>query len=440
MQQIYERAREIMPGATQLYGKRQEMTAPGQWPAYFAQAQGCETVDVNGHHYVDMSMCGIGATLLGYADPDVTEAVIERVRNGCMSSLNPPDEVDLAELLLELHPWAEMVRLGRLGGETMAMAVRIARAYTGRNVVAFCGYHGWHDWYLAANLPVEAEEETVDRLGGGHLMPGLEPAGVPSGLAGTAKPFTYNKIEELRAIVDRYGSNLAAIVMEPTRNYDPEPGFLEEVRELATRSGACLIMDEITIGWRLCLGGSHLRYGLEPDLAVFAKTTGNGHPISAVVGRRDIMQAAQNSFISSALWTEAVGPAAALATIRKFQRLDVPSHVARIGELTRQGLEDLSKSCNVPFGSTGHPALTFFHFDHPEAAALQTLWTVRMLDRGYLVAGEFYPTLAHQEKHVEQFVKACEPVFQELGKAIQKGDIESRIGGPVKHTGFRRLV
>ena len=439
-QKMYDRARELIPGATQLYGKRQEMTAPGQWPAYFAQAQGCETVDVDGNHYIDMSMAGIGATLLGYADPDVTKAVIRRVRNGCMSSLNPPDEVELAELMMELHPWAQMVRFGRLGGESMTIAVRIARAYTGRDAVAFCGYHGWHDWYLAANLPVDRSEETVDRLGGGHLMPGLEPAGVPSGLAGTAMPFTYNRIEELRAIVDRQGPRLAAIVMEPTRNYDPDPGFLEEIRELATRCGACLIMDEITIGWRLWLGGAHLKYGLEPDMAVFAKTTGNGHPISAVVGRREIMQAAQNSFISSALWTEAVGPTAALATIRKFQREDVRSHVARIGEAARQGLKELGDCCDVPFGATGHPALTFYHFDHPEAAALQTLWTVRMLDRGFLVAGGFYPTFAHQETHVEQFLEACEPVFQELAEAIQKGDIEPRIGGPVKHTGFRRLV
>ena len=436
---MYDRAKAIFPGGTQLFGKRQEMTAPQQWPPYFSEARGCQTVDLDGNHYIDMSMAGIGATLLGYADPDVTEAVTERIRNGCMCSLNPPDEVELAELLLEFHPWASMVRLGRLGGETMMIAVRIARARTGRDKIAFCGYHGWHDWYLAANLPVGTETE-ADRLGGGHLMPGLGPAGVASGLAGTAMPFTYNRIDELKAIVDSHGSDLAAIVMEPTRNFDPDPGFLESIRELATNCGARLIMDEITIGWRLGLGGAHLRYGIEPDIAVFAKTTGNGHPIAAVVGNADTMQAAQNTFISSALWTEAVGPAAGVATIKKFKRHDVPGHVHRIGLRARTGLQQIAEVHGVPLGCSGHPALTFFAFDHPQSAAIQTLWTVRMLKKGFLVAGGFYPTFAHQDEHVDRFLEACDPVFAELAANIKQGDVEQCIGGPVKHTGFRRLT
>ncbi len=438
-QERYDRAKAIFPGGTQLFGKRQEMSAPQQWPPYFSEARGCETVDLDGNRYIDMSMAGIGATLLGYADPDVTEAVVQRIQHGCMCSLNPPDEVELGELLLQIHPWAEMVRLGRLGGETMMIAIRIARARTGRDKIAFCGYHGWHDWYLAANLRVESEADS-DRLGGGHLMPGLEPAGVASGLAGTAMPFTYNKIDELKAIVDEHGTSLAAIVMEPTRNFDPDPGFLESIRELANSCGARLIMDEITIGWRLGLGGAHLRYGIEPDLAVFAKTTGNGHPIAAVIGNADTMQAAQNTFISSALWTEAVGPAAGVATIKKFMSHDVPAHVSRIGIKARAGLQQIAAAHGVPFGCSGHPALTFFAFDHPQAAAIQTLWTVRMLERGFLAAGGFYPTYAHQDQHVEQFLEACDPVFAELAAGIKAGDVEQRIGGPVKHTGFRRLT
>jgi len=432
-QKLYEKAKKLIPGGAQLFGKRQENYAPGQWPAYFAEARGCETVDLDANHYTDMSMCGIGATLLGYADPDVTAAVTRRINLGSMCTLNPADEVELAELLMQIHPWADMARFGRMGGETMAMAIRIARARTRRDGVAFCGYHGWHDWYLAANLGEN------DALGGYHLMNGLPPVGVPSGLAGTMHPFNYNDIDGLKRVVDQHGSELAAIVMEPTRSTSPKPGFLEGVRELADQCGAKLVMDEVSIGWRLCLGGAHLKYGINPDIAVYAKTLGNGHPITAVIGNADTMQAAQDTFMSSALWTEAVGPAAAVATLRKMMRIDVPTHIAKIGQATLDGLTALAKTHGVPLGHTGHPGFIAYAFDHPKAAALQTLWTVRMLNKGFLVSGNFYPTLSHEMRHVNAFVAACEEVFAELGAAIKNDDIEDRIGGPVKHSGFGRL-
>jgi len=225
-----------------------------------------------------MSYNGIGSCVLGAADPDVDASVKEAIDAGSMSTLNAPEEMELAELLCELHPWAEMVRYARCGGEAMAIAVRIARARTQRDRVAFCGYHGWHDWYLAANL---ADDRALD----GHLLPGLEPAGVPRGLMGTALPFRYNHIAELKSIVSRYRSELAAIVMEPIRDHDPAPGFLEEVREIAAHIGAVLVMDEITAGFRLNTGGAHLVFGIEPDIAVFAKAISNGYPMAAIIGQ-----------------------------------------------------------------------------------------------------------------------------------------------------------
>ena len=437
--EMYQRAKQIIPGGTQLFGKRQEMFAPGQWPTYFAEAKGTEVVDLDGRRYTDMCTCGIGATVLGYADPDVTEAVLKRVQQGVMCMLNPPDEVELAELLLQLHPWAQMVRFGRVGGETMAIAVRIARARTRRDKVAFCGYHGWHDWYLSANLPTKGEG-TKDRLGNWHLLPGIEPRGIPGALAGTAIPFTYNRIDELKHIVEHHGADLAAIVLEPTRNFVPEPGFLEGVRELADRCGARLIFDEISIGWKLSLGGAHLKYGIEPDLAVFAKTLGNGHPISAVIGREDTMQAAQETFISSALWTEAVGPAAGVATVKKMMRVDVPAHIDRIGVRTQEGIREVAQRHNLPLITSGHPALQFFAFDHPQSLEIQTLWTVRMLEHGFLSVGAFFPMLAHEAHHVDAFLAACDPVFEEIRLAIDRDDLAKRIGGSVKHAGFRRLA
>jgi glutamate-1-semialdehyde 2,1-aminomutase len=291
-QALYTRAKQIIPSGTQLLSKRPEMFAPGQWPAYYTKAKGCEVWDLDGNHYYDMTSNGIGACLLGYADEDVCHAVIRRVSDGCTSTLNSPEEVALAERLIGIHPWAENARFARTGGEIGAVAVRIARATTGRDVIAVCGYHGWSDWYLAANL---GENDSLN----GHLLPGLDPAGVPKGLYGTTTTFNFNNFKQFDEMITRYGKDLAAVIMEPARNNDPENGFLEYVKEKVHQAGALLIFDEITIGWRLNFGGSHLRYGVNPDMATFAKALGNGHPIAAVIGTKAAMEGAHKSFISS---------------------------------------------------------------------------------------------------------------------------------------------
>lgn len=442
---MYARAKQLIPGGTQLLSKRPEMFAPGLWPAYAREARGCEVVDLDGRRFIDMTTSGIGSCVLGYADPDVTTAVQRRIARGAMSSLNAAEEVELAELLIELHPWAEQVRYARSGGESMAVAVRIARAATGRDKVAFCGYHGWSDWYLAANVSPTASTNpaaATDSLQG-HLLPGLAPAGVPRGLAGTALPFTYNRLHELEAIINRHGNELAAVVMEPTRSADPDPGFLEGVRELCNRCGAVLIFDEISSGWRMHLGGAHLKYRIMPDIAVFAKAIGNGHPMAAIIGRRHIMDAAQTSFISSTYWTEAVGPTAALATIRKLRDVNIAAHTSHIGGLMRDGWQSLGARSGVPVKVTGHPALLHLSFNHEHAAALGTLLTARMLDRGFLAGSGFYPSFAHKDHHVNNYLAAVEPVFGELAESIRLGDVLQRlqsINVGVRHTSFTRLT
>ncbi|MBL8814967.1 MAG: aminotransferase class III-fold pyridoxal phosphate-dependent enzyme [Planctomyces sp.] len=432
-QQLYREAKSIIPGGTQLLSKRPEMFAPDQWPAYFQRAAGCEVTDLDGREYLDFTHNGVGSCLLGYAHPQVVNAVVNRVQNGSMSSLNSPEEVWLSRELIALHPWADQVRLGRCGGEAMAIAARIARASTGRDVIAFCGYHGWSDWYLAANL-------NTDKALDGHLLPGLSPSGIPRGLQGTALPFVYNSTEELRAIVEQHGKNLAAVIMEPTRNMQPKPGFLESVRELSDSCGACLVFDEVTTGFRFRPGGIHPEYGVEPDIAVFAKALGNGHPIAAVIGKARIMEAAQRSFISSTYWTEGVGPAAALATIEVCRTQDVAGHVRRIGEQFQAMWRQLAVEFEVPVQVGGYPALTTISFQHPQSAALLTLLTVRMLAHGILAGGGFYPTFAHQSEHIARYRSAAEAILPEIGAAIQMNNIESLIGGPVRHTGFARLT
>ena len=432
-QALYQDAKRLIPGGTQLLSKRPELFAPDQWPAYYSSASGCEVTDLDGRRYLDFTHNGVGACLVGYANPTVVAAVIQRIQRGSMSSLNCPEEVELARRLIGLHPWAEQVRYARSGGEALAIAARLVRAATGRDRIAFCGYHGWSDWYLAANLQ-------ADRALDGHLLPGLHPRGVPRGLQGTAVPFTYNRLDELAQIMRTQGAEIAGVIMEPTRNTPPAPGFLEGVRQLCDEHGARLVFDEVTTGFRFCLGGAHLQFGVQPDLAVFAKALGSGHPVGAIIGRASTMQAAQETFVSSTYWTEGVGTTAALATIDICESQDVAGHVRRIGTQFQTLCQSLAERTQVPLKVGGYPALTTLSFTHPEAAALLTLFTVRMLQRGFLAGGAFYPTLAHSEEHLDQFAAAAEPVFQELKSAIDAGEIEQRIGGPVKQSGFARLT
>jgi glutamate-1-semialdehyde 2,1-aminomutase len=430
--ELYETARALIPGGTQLLSKHPERFAPGQWPVYYRQATGCEIIDVDGNRFLDFSTNGIGCCTLGYADPDVNAAVIEKIQQGSMSSLNCPEEVELAQMLIDLHPWAQCARYARTGGEAMAIAARLARAATRRDVIAFCGYHGWSDWYLAANL---AESHALDS----QLLPGLNANGVPRGLRGTALPFHFNQIDELAAIVREHGKNLAAVIMEPTRHTLPAAGFMESVKELCLASGAVLIFDEVTTGFRLREGGYHLNFSIAPDIAVFAKALGNGHPIAAVIGTENVMDAARESFISSSYWTEGVGFAAAIATLKKMRNLHSPEVLRSTGEQFITGMREAAERHHLSLHVSGHPALVNFSFDHPENLALQTLLTVRMLERGILLGNGFYPTCAHQREHLEKCFEALDFVFAELKEALNAGEVEARIGGPVKQSGFARL-
>jgi glutamate-1-semialdehyde 2,1-aminomutase len=430
---MQERAKLRIPGMTQLLSKRPDMFSMGVWPGYFSQAKGVEVWDLDGNRYIDMSIGGIGANVLGYADPDVDAAVIEAIRRGVSSSLNCPEEVELADLLCELHPWAEMVRYTRSGGEAMAVAVRIARAHTGRDKIAFCGYHGWHDWYLAANVGTENALGT-------HLLPGLEPLGVPAGLAGTALPFRYGNLEDLKSIVAATRGELAAIVMEPIRNERPSNDFLQGARQLANETGAVLVVDEISSGLRMNSGGAHLWLNLQPDIAVFSKALGNGYPIGAIIGKGAIMQAAQRSFISSTCWTERTGPAAALATLRKHRELQAGNHLAAVGDRIQAGWKMLLAKHRLSAHVRGIPPLSHFGFDHPLAQSLKALFVQLMLDRGFLASNSFYAMYAHQFEHVDAYLSAADTAFSVIAIALDRGEIEGRLEGKPSSVGFKRLT
>lgn len=432
-QDLYRKARAIIPGGTQLFSKRSEMFLPEQWPAYYRSARGITITDLDGNKYRDFSLMGIGACILGYADAEVSEAVCRAIGDGVMCTLNVPEEVELAELLCELHPWAQMARYARSGGEAMSVAVRIARAHTRRDKIAFCGYHGWTDWYLAANL---GDCGALD----GHLIPGLDPAGVPRGLHGSAIPFHFNRVDQLKEIVASCKNELAAIVMEPQREAPPEPGFLREIKDIATGCGAVLVFDEISIGFRLNTGGAHLIHGVNPDMAVFAKAMANGHAMAAIIGTEAVMQAAQSTFISSTNWTERVGPVAAVATIRKHERENVPRHLDLIGNLVIEGWRTEARRTGVDLHISGLPCLPHFSFKCKDDLALMTLFTALMLERGFLAWGQFKPSFSHTVPDVEEYLKAFGDVLPIVASAIEKGDAADRLSGGIAKRGFYRLT
>lgn len=429
-QELWNKAKRLIPGGNMLLSKRPEMFLPEQWPAYFSKAKGCRIWDLDGRELIDMTIMGVGANTLGYGDERVDAAVVTTVMRGNMSTLNAPEEVELAERLVELHPWADMARFARTGGEANAVAIRIARAASGRDGVAICGYHGWHDWYLASNL---GEDDSL----AGHLLPGLDPQGVPRNLRGTVFPFGFNDIAALEALIAT--GKIGVIMMEVARTFDPSPDFLKKVRELATANGTVLIFDECTSGFRQSFGGLHKLYGVDPDMAVFGKALGNGYAVTAVIGRREVMEAAQNSFISSTFWTERIGSAAALATLDVMAQTQSWEVITRIGRDITRRWRELAAKHGLEISTSGLPALTGFAFKGPNAAAYKTLISQEMLDKGYLAATSVYTSVAHTPEIVDGYFDALDPVFALIAECEAGRDIGSLLRGPVCHAGFKRL-
>jgi glutamate-1-semialdehyde 2,1-aminomutase len=429
-QKLWKRAKTLIPGGNMLLSKRAEMFLPDQWPAYFSKAKGCQVWDLDGNVYTDMSIMGIGTNLLGYGHPAVDAAVQQTVADGNMSTFNCPEEVYLAERLVELHPWADMARFARSGGEANAIAIRIARAASGRDKVAICGYHGWHDWYLSANLSGD------ERLAG-HLLPGLDPRGVPQNLQGTVLPFNYNNFAELEAIVAEH--DIGVVKMEVIRNHEPEDGFLHKVRELTRARGIVLIFDECTSGFRQTFGGIHKLYGVEPDMAMFGKALGNGYAITATIGRREIMEAAQSTFISSTFWTERIGPTAALATLDAMEQTKSWDVATAIGRQVRQRWQVLADRHGLQIDHWGIPALTGYTFESPHALAYKTLVTHEMLAKGYLAGNSVYACTEHHQDIIDGYFDALDPVFGLIRECEDGRDVMSLLKGPVCHGGFKRL-
>ena len=432
---LYRRAHELIPGATQLVSRRQSRYAADVSPAYAVRARGARFWDVDGFEYVDW-VSGIGSIILGYCDPVVDEAVKRQIDLGTMYSINHELELELAEELTRTIPSAQMVRYAKCGGEACAIAIRIARGATGRDKVLFCGYHGWHDWYLAANL---AEEANLNA----HLFPGIDPIGVPKALAGTVLPFPYGDLAALGQMLDDHRGEVAAVIMEPLRGESPPEGYLTGVAKLAREHGAALIFDEVSSGFRIRIGGVQEYCGVTPDMTVLAKAISNGYPMGAVVGSRDVMAPAARMFISSTYWSDTIGLRAALTTIRELRRRDVPTQLDRTGRELQSRLNDVAARTGLAVRCAGlsvHPSLQFAVDDAAVKSKLVTLYIQEMAKRGCHGYASFYLNAAQGPAELDQTVAAAEEVFPILRDGLASGRLDQLLECQPSQDAFRRLV
>ena len=431
-QNLYEKAKNIIPGGNMLLSKRPEMFLPKHWPSYFSKAKGCHVWDLDGNKYVDMSIMGIGTNTLGYGHAEVDKAVYNTIKKGNLSTFNCPEEVYLAEELIEMNPWGDMVKFARTGGEANAIAIRIARAASGKDGVAICGYHGWHDWYLSTNL-----NNAQDNLSS-HLLPGLDTKGVPKSLKNTTFPFNYNNFEELESLVKK--NEIGVIKMEVVRNYGPENNFLQKIRELATNNGIVLIFDECTSGFRETYGGISKKFSVYPDLIIFGKTIGNGYALNAIVGRKEIMSAAQNTFISSTFWTERIGPSAALKTLEIMKKMESWELITSIGKKFQLNLKEIAKKHNIKIKISGIPSLTTYSFSSRNTLKYKTYITQEMLKNGFLASTHFYSCIKHTDKFLTKYFNVLDSIFNTINKCEKDElNIDKLLDGPVCQSGFKRL-
>lgn len=414
------RAERVIPLGSQTFSKSRRAWPVGAAPLYADRADGGRLWDLDGNEYVDL-VNGLACVSLGYRDRDVDEAVIEQQRRGVTLSLPGRLEAEVAERLVNLIPAAETVRFGKNGSDATTAAIRLARAFTGRDHVLVCGYHGWHDWYIGST--------TMD-------------LGVPQSVSALTHRFVFNDLDSAAHWFDRLPSQVAAIILEPMAAQLPDDGFVCGLRELADRHGALLIFDETITGLRVSLGGAQDLLGVTPDLATFGKGIANGYPLSAVVGRRDVMSLMEQVFVSGTFGGELLSLAAAGATIDKAVRVDLPGILRATGQRLSVEFEHHLREADVAdFVSLGgHPCIRHLGFaDAPgvPAAALRTLYIQEMAAAGVLTLGSNNVSLAHTREDIDAVTGAFQRVATVLAEAVKAGDASPLLRSDVIDPLFR---
>tara|TARA_A100001037_G_scaffold306622_1_gene353384 strand:- start:4009 stop:5343 length:1335 start_codon:yes stop_codon:yes gene_type:complete len=430
----YDKASKLIPGKTQLISRRASQFAAGVSPVYAKSAKGSKFIDIDGNEYIDW-VNAVSAVILGHSDSVVDIAVKEQIDKGSIYTLNSTMEIELAELLVDTIPSAEMVRYSKGGGEACSVAIRIARGVTGKDKILFSGYHGWHDWYQSANYLVDPES-------GEFPFAGIEPIGVPKVLAGTALPFIYGDLKNLEELFNENKGEVAAIMMEPLRSDIPEKGYLEGVQKLAKENGAILIFDEVSCGWRTRVGGIQEFLNVIPDMSVFAKAMSNGYPMGVTVGSRDVMEPASEMFISSSYWSDNVGLAASIATINELKARNSEDQFEDLGARMRKTIDQVISSVGIPAKSSGFHYRASLSIDLPDESLrpkINTLFIQEMAKNGIYANMGFMPTLSHTEEDINKTAEAIEASLKVVQKALE-GDLDNLLVAEIKKEPFRRLV
>ena len=428
-QKMWKRAKNIIPGGTMLFSKNPDLFLPKFWPAYFEKTKGCNIWDLEGKKFLDLSLMGVGTNILGYSRKEVDDAVRKVIDKGNMSTLNSKEEILLAEKLVQMHPWSGKVRFTRTGGEAAAIAVRIARAATGKDKIAVCGYHGWHDWYLSANI---SNSENLNS----HLMKNLPIQGVQKKLKNSAFVFEYNNFNKLKDIVSR--NNIGAVIMEVSRNENPKNNFLENVRQLTKNKNIVLIFDECTSGFRETFGGLHLKYKVNPDIATFGKALGNGYAINAVIGNESVMNYVNKTFISSTFWTERIGSAAALKTLEIMNKIKSWKIITDIGADVKKKWLQLSKIHNIKLDITGLDAMPRFDFTNNNNLYYKTYISQEFLKKNFLATNSIYLCINHNKDLINRYFDILDSIFVKIKKSIDSNSgVEKLLDGSVCISGIR---
>ena len=424
---LYKKAKKIIPGGTMLFSKKPELYSSENWPAYYKKAKGCYVWDLNGKKFLDMLFL-VGTNTLGYSNKHVDNQVIKFIKKSNMSSLSAPEEVQLAKKILRLHPWADQARFTRGGGEANATLIRIARASTKKQNIAFCGYHGWHDWYLSSNLN---NKKNLDN----HLMSNLKSQGVMKNLKDSCFPFNYNELHNIKNLIKKH--NIGIINIDFTRNYNPQNDFLKKIRALCNKKNIILIFDECTSGFRENLGGKHLKFKVNPDLAMFGKAIGNGYAINAIIGKRKYMKNAEKTFISSTFWTERVGSVAALSTIKYMEKNKTFKKIIAQGKKIKNKWKELSIKYKIDLDIISMDSIPIFLFKTNHEIKKKFIIN-EMLKEGILASNIIYVSISHTDEILKYYFRKLDKIFHKLS-IISKQNLEKEANKSLLLSHFKRM-
>lgn len=412
---LWERALRVIPAGTQTFSKGPDQYVKGVAPKFIQRGEGSRIWDVDGNQFIDYGMA-LGPIILGYSYPAVNEAIKKQLRDGITYTLMHPLEVQLAELLAEIIPCAEMVRFAKNGSDATTAAIRVARAFTGRDRIAYCGYHGWQDWYIGS---------TSRNLG------------VPEEIQKLTLRFQYNELDSLKNLLDRYPKEIAAVILEPTNFYPPQDGFLEQVRQACQDYGALLIFDEIITGFRMALGGAQEFFGVVPDLAAFGKAMGNGMPIAALVGRAEVMALFEEAFFSTTFGGEALSLAASIATIYELRKKKALAHIHSLGRKLQEGYNQIVRNLGLEdvtecIGYSCWPEILFRYCGGDRKAnRIQTLFQQEVVKRGILTRPGMFPCYSHTQADIDQTLEAFRQSLVVVKQVLDTDQLEESLEGEI---------